>query len=516
MGWMGIRSGSQQSTSRTQRPGRFTLERLEDRRVMAADLRAAIPNLDFESYSQPPSSISNMQSANDTVNDWHSFGNGNYQLPTPDYFYDGEYLGEDVTAIGNISPPENGSSGFVGLAMDPTLYIPGHGNGYYEWIEVEPTSMLLANQTYTLDLFVGATAEGSDYGGAFEGEIVILGVSEENYPWIDYYRSTYNEPDAELADELFAREILVGASSWQALPNVTFTPSENIKALLIGGRTANSGSYLLVDAASVAPRVTQVTISGPNSLDGAYNVPDGDGDQIRTVPVGGADTVSITFNKDVNVDKGDLSVYGEHTSTSYNVAGAIFGYDPVTYTATWEFSAAFPKDQLVITLADSVDDDFNQPLDGEWTNPYALTDTGTSVFPSGDGYAGGDFEFFLTILPGDSSLDNAVGAADSATLSINWNPVATTKSFIQGDFNGDRAVGAADSALLYMNWDPVGAFKTWPSPSPLRASNSEGGDPQYKARINLDAAFARLAADADDFAWFSGIKRNIARGRVKV
>lgn len=252
-----------------------------------------------------------------------------------------------------------------------------------------------------------------------------------------------------------------------------------------------------------APSVTQVTIGGPNSLDGnnspsdgRYDVPVGDGDQIRTVPVGGADTISISFNKDVLLDGSELSVYGEYTSANYTLV--FVGY--ANRTATWELSSGvFPADQLVLTLSDDVEDAFGTPLDGEWTNPYSLTDTGTSVFPSGDGYAGGDFEFFVTILPGDFDSDNAVGPADSATLSINWAPVATNKKFIQGDTNGDGAVGPGDLATLSINWDPVGAFANWPSPSALRSSGGE-----LAARTSAkDAIFAAMAAfdKAEEFQY---------------
>ena len=51
------------------------------------------------------------------------------------------------------------------------------------------------------------------------------------------------------------------------------------------------------------PKVTNVTVSGSSSVHAPYSFAGvvGDGDQLRTVPVGGADTISITFSEDVNV-----------------------------------------------------------------------------------------------------------------------------------------------------------------------------------------------------------------------
>lgn len=57
---------------------------------------------------------------------------------------------------------------------------------------------------------------------------------------------------------------------------------------------------------------------------------------------------------------------------------------------------------------------------------------------------------------GDANRDGAVGAADSALLFSNWDPLGTTNGWGDGDFGDDGAVGAADSALLFSNWDPLG------------------------------------------------------------
>ena len=42
-------------------------------------------------------------------------------------------------------------------------------------------------------------------------------------------------------------------------------------------------------------------------------------------------------------------------------------------------------------------------LDGEWTNPTSLSQLTSSIWPSGNGTAGGDFTFYVTFLPGDAT-----------------------------------------------------------------------------------------------------------------
>lgn len=250
----------------------------------------------------------------------------------------------------------------------------------------------------------------------------------------------------------------------------------------------------------LAPSVTQVTISGSNPLDGDYNVPTGSGEQIRTVPVGGANTISISFNKEVVLDGSELSAYGEHTSTNYNLD--FVGYS--NGVATWELaSGVFPADQIVLTLADNIVDAFGTPLDGDWTNPYSLTDTGTSVFPSGDGYAGGDFEFFVTIMPGDVDLNNEVSGDDFTIIGSNWQ-IMSGMEYTDGDASGDGAVDGDDFTLLGANWQLN--FEEWPTS--LFLMRSEGGGNEVK-----DLAFAAMAAERSIFANFaeSGLTSTFAK-----
>jgi len=201
-----------------------------------------------------------------------------------------------------------------------------------------------------------------------------------------------------------------------------------------------------------APHVANVTISGSNSTHDPYSFNSatyngqpiiGSGNQLRTVPVGGADTISITFTEDVNIVASDLQVVGLRTANRPVLAE--FSYDLGTMTATWRFVDWMPFDHFAASLSDAVTDVEGNPLDGEWTNPASLFTTNSlvSTFPSGDGVAGGDFTFVMTLLAGDADLDAFVGNADLSAVLTFWG-LSPEALYSQGDFSGDGSVSQAD------------------------------------------------------------------------
>jgi hypothetical protein len=111
-------------------------------------------------------------------------------------------------------------------------------------------------------------------------------------------------------------------------------------------------------------------------------------------------------------------------------------------------------DTDLISLSDLVTDAQGVQLDGEWTNPKFTTTVNTAVsrFPSGNGLAGGKFNFVFTNLPGDASLDNLVNGIDSQIYQTYVDVVTQNATFTQGDFNGSGAVTTADSYAITFNW----------------------------------------------------------------
>jgi hypothetical protein len=209
---------------------------------------------------------------------------------------------------------------------------------------------------------------------------------------------------------------------------------------------AGSGSVLELQQVGTAPSVINVTISGSSSAHDPFSFDsvDGSGLQLRTVPVGGADTIAITFSENVNIIASSLFVVGLHTANLPTLAE--FTYDMATMTAAWRFDDLVANDMYLISLGNAVTDVEGNLLDGEWVNPASTTTTNSMVseFPSGDGEAGGDFAFIVTLLAADANLDNVVDAADYDIWQSYW---AQDGGYVEGDFAGDGIVGPED--LVY-------------------------------------------------------------------
>jgi dockerin type I repeat protein len=179
----------------------------------------------------------------------------------------------------------------------------------------------------------------------------------------------------------------------------------------------------------------------------------GSGNQLRTVPVGYADTISIIFNEQVNVSEEHLSVRGLTTAAIPTVA-TFTSFDPATMIASWTFTSFNIADNYLISLVDAVSDVDNELLDGDWTNPASINtvNSDVSVFASGNGTAGGNFNFVATLLPGDASLDGIVDGVDVGILLSFLNIPIGDARFEQGDFDGDGWIDTADAGLLIENY----------------------------------------------------------------
>ncbi|MBX3435841.1 MAG: hypothetical protein KF847_21190, partial [Pirellulales bacterium] len=193
------------------------------------------------------------------------------------------------------------------------------------------------------------------------------------------------------------------------------------------------------------PQVLDVIISGMLSAHDAYSFDSagatGSGAQLATVPVGGANTISIVFSANVNVSAGSMLLVGLGTGNFPSLVE--FTYDPNTYTATWRFEGWALADHYLISLSDAITDEEGRFLDGEWTNPASITTTNSlvSTFPSGDGYQGGRFNFVMTLLPGDADRNGIVNDMDWEIWQTFW---AQDGGFEEGDFLGDGIVGGED------------------------------------------------------------------------
>ncbi len=209
------------------------------------------------------------------------------------------------------------------------------------------------------------------------------------------------------------------------------------------------------------PKVLDVTVSSSDPLvfhdPFVFSTVDGAGTQIRTVPVGKADTVAVTFSEAVSILEGDLQFVGV-TTANVPVLDPLTPFTPPTlangFTATWQFDAPVTVGDhysLSLNSATIIDLDGNL-LDGEWTNPSTIltVDPLVSKFPSGDGQEGGDFNFVVTLFPGDANGDLAINN-DDFNIVIN-NFFLSVDTFGEGDFNGNGTVDNDDFSLVINNF----------------------------------------------------------------
>lgn len=240
-----------------------------------------------------------------------------------------------------------------------------------------------------------------------------------------------------------------------------FSGDGNVDFVDAGALSGNYNSdFQSVAPDDVAPQVVNVIISGTSSTHDPYDFASEmlsnftkTGDQLKTVPVGGANRIEIAFSEDIDWNRldGALEVTGLQTGRKPEIT--FVGYDDLTFTATWDVANwTSVADQYLIHLKDTIHDLAGNALDGEWTNPMSMSTTNSYVsqFPSGDDIAGGDFSFAVTILPGDANRDGVVDGFDMSTVAGNW--LLTGQSFTSGDFDGGGEVNGGDLNVLAGNW----------------------------------------------------------------
>lgn len=246
---------------------------------------------------------------------------------------------------------------------------------------------------------------------------------------------------------------------------------------------------LTITIDTTAPRVESVVIGSSYSNDSLhpdYAVPDGDGDQLRTPPVAASNEIKITFSDAMaqsgagELDDDSLTITRvSDDGTDVDVVG--FSWNAGSKTGTWTFDIdddpdtwPYARGQFVLTLDDAVTNVAGLALDGEWTNPTSLTDTNTSTFPSGNGTAGGDFEFYITLLPGDVNRDNLVDNGDVAALLGGGYGQGSGQTWTDGDMTGEGAAGLSDLIKIQNNLDAD--YTQWPGEELLHGGGGGGGD----------------------------------------
>jgi len=192
-----------------------------------------------------------------------------------------------------------------------------------------------------------------------------------------------------------------------------------------------------------------------------YRIPTGSAAQTNSLPWFNIDQFVISFSEDVNVKASDLSLSGI-SATLFPISH--FFYDAFTYRATWTFEAPLPNNVYQLDLDANgvrpIRDPGGAVLDGEWVN-------NSDTFSSGNGVAGGDFEFLFKVMPGDVNQNNSVEYSDYyassmrqglTTTSVNYNAFA--------DVDGSGVHESQDAQDILSQ---LGA--TYPAGSPVGVTN---------------------------------------------
>jgi hypothetical protein len=225
---------------------------------------------------------------------------------------------------------------------------------------------------------------------------------------------------------------------------------------IAGFEESNIATVTLSSLSSSRPTVEAVMVRGTDwtgeyliHLDnaalgtGGYQIPAGAA-QSAPLPWSNLDQLVVVFSEPVVNLPASLALNGQATGliTFQNLTTA--PRPDGSFSATWTASddEPLPDDIVTFTLPDTITSVGGVPLDGNWTN-------NGDNYPSGDGTAGGAFNFQFVVLPGDVNQDGFVNLADVADDVVHGFQRSNSGTFSAlHDVNGSAIVNAIDAVLI--------------------------------------------------------------------
>lgn len=231
-----------------------------------------------------------------------------------------------------------------------------------------------------------------------------------------------------------------------------------------------------------------------------YAIPKGSSAQAATLTWDNLDQIVLTFSEDVQIDSADLSLSGVNT-TAY--AFSNFHYDPQAHVATWTLNTVMNKDRLRLDLdangLSPVRDLDENVLDGEWTNNTSTV--------SGNGTAGGDFQFNFNVLPTDVNNTGNITNYDYIYIRQLEGKSTTSSGYIaKRDIDGSGLIDSND-------WQKAldRAFEALPSGSPAGTNNDapttsgfsliQISDPAIDVAVGLTSGFDDVESGASGLTY---------------
>ncbi len=379
--------------------------------------------------------------------------------------------GETTTLVGN-----DGNYSFTGL-----------GAGSYIVRMVVPSGKSLsipAAGYYSVTLTLGQTSSGNDFGVApgvspvttISGQVFadtngngVCDPLDEAYTnGVTVYLDANNNgvlDGGETSTVTASGEFIDGYYEFTGLTNgqtyivrevapsgkVVGTPAAGYYSITLGVDTNTGRDFGNVDAPAVAPKVTAVYVRGSSwnaaFLNGLATAGLGDAtlgykvsigtDQLKSLPWTNINTINVVFDSDVTIAADDASLVGVNTA----LYTTNFSYNSTTHVATWtKSSGSFTKDKLLLHISGSAGGVTagGALLDGEWT-------TSSSTL-SGNGTAGGDFNFRLNVVPGDANRGLTTTSADVIQVrnAQGTTPAGGGLYTYYKDLNGSASITSAD------------------------------------------------------------------------
>lgn len=289
---------------------------------------------------------------------------------------------------------------------------------------------------------------------------------------------------------------------------VTFVATESGLYTIEVAAVSGGGEYLLSVSEALPPTITGVFARAMGDSSGAgndewsaafygylednglgnalgYRLNSGTG-QLTTLPWTNVDTISVVFDKDVggSLSAGSLVLVGSPDGPAVPaLAAGGFSYDAGTFTASWQFASALAANKYLLHFADgTISDAVGLSLDGEWADGVSTS--------SGEGTAGGAFNFRFNVVPGDVDGNGSVSFSEAATVRANVGQSTATAGFNpRHDVNGSGSITAGGdvgptralaTTTITLYSDPIP-----PSPGLL---GGESSDPEQEGWEDVLAA----------------------------
>jgi hypothetical protein len=226
------------------------------------------------------------------------------------------------------------------------------------------------------------------------------------------------------------------------------------------------------------PKVLDVIAGSSSSGSGFIDAVDGGGvgggngmglslpgsEQLRNLTGTAINRIYIEFSEDVSASFTDahLALAGTNVADYMTSAVLTYGVDgPNIGTIT--LSSPIANDALILAIFDTLTDTAENALDGEWT-------TGVSL-ESGNGAAGGQFNFRIDVLPGDVNDNGGVNTIDVLQTNAEIGTVVASQDDAIYDVNGNGGVNITDVLTINARVGTIlPAAPQIPSPSPVGAA----------------------------------------------